>query len=153
MKRSIKLQLNLFFAALLVLFGLYNLVLYVVMEKALFTSVDRHITDDAKIFEQSYFLGRDFELHPGYEFYAIRTPNGALLEASEDTLLPFSKEWYLPDLRLVEKWLLCPVCGQLYAREGVFREPKGLFVYLLAFLSPHVGWYIPSCCKVPVRFY
>ena len=129
MKRSIKLHLNLFFAILLLLFAFYSLVLYMVVERALLASVDRHIADDARIFEQSYFLGKDFEPRPGYELYAIRTPDGSLLEASEDISLPFSKDWTMPDLRLIK-------VGDRFYRMLTYKRKDGFYVqYAVNFTS------------------
>ncbi len=129
MKRSIKLHLNLFFAILLLLFAFYSLVLYMVVERALLASVDRHIADDARIFEQSYFLGKDFEPRPGYELYAIRTPDGSLLEASEDISLPFSKDWTTPDLRLIK-------VGDRFYRMLTYKRKDGFYVqYAVNFTS------------------
>ncbi|RMH80497.1 MAG: sensor histidine kinase [Acidobacteria bacterium] len=130
MKRSLKLQLVLLLSFLVILLTAYHILLYVSVEKVLFSSVDRHMAEDAKAFELFYFSGKGWEdTHTNYEAYTIRTPDGLVLDSTENVSLPFDVSWTMPDIRTVNY-------GDGFYRILTYRRKDGFYVqYAVNFTS------------------
>ncbi|QWK19012.1 MAG: HAMP domain-containing histidine kinase [Hydrogenobacter thermophilus] len=130
MKKSLKLQLVLLLGFLVLLLTAYHVLLYLSVEKVLFSSVDRHMAEDAKAFELSYFSGKGYEdTHTNYEVYTIRTPDGLVLDSTENVLLPFDESWRMPDIRTVKY-------GDSFYRVLTYRRGDGFYVqYAVNFTS------------------
>lgn len=130
MKKSLKLQLSFLLGFLIFLITLYHLLLYISVKKVLLSSVDRHIMEDAKAFELSYFSGKGSEdAHSNYEVYTVRTPNGLILEGTENVLLPFDEKWHLPDVRTFKH-------GETFYRVLTYKRGDGFYVQYAINFTP-----------------